>query len=591
MGSRSLQAFKTSNLSAGALEERLVPFPNQSPTMCIQHSRHYRLLSPCSTRAIRCRLLPFLALAVLVAGSSFPIPADGASTVVEWNCTTPLPDGLTNVLAEGTPPLAYQWKKGGEEIPGATASTLTLTNVQLDAAGDYSVAVTNAFGGSRSAGASLAVAPILMSTPPRDAVTFDGGSVTFSLSVQATPPWSYQWQFNGQDLVGATGAMLTLSNAQPGQAGTYAVTVSNSFGTVQSAAATLRVVPIAVWPDWRAQSAVPAGLTDVVAIAAAQTSASPFTLALKADGHVVAWGSDDSGQTDVPADATNVISIAAGQIHSLVLRADGTVVAWGDNYFGQAVTPPGLSGVVAVAAGANFSLALKADGTLRAWGYTGSIQVPRSATHVVAIAAGSYHGLALRQDGTVVAWGGHYPDFSQTNVPPGMTNIVAIAAGSLHSVALRADGGVVVWGDTSGGLAPPPAGLSNIVGMAGGDFHDVALRADGTVSDWGLGRETGVPPGLTNVVEVAAGGGASLALIGEGPPLLRTALANPGTTTNGFEVTIPTQSGHVYRLEYKNALSDTNWTALPLVPGTGSKRALVDPTLTSSQRFYRVRRW
>src|SRR5204863_429007 len=76
-------------------------------------------------------------------------------------------------------------------------------------------------------------------------------------------------------------------------------------------------------------------------------------------GAPVGWGLNGDGQTTVPAGLNDVVAVAAGGNHSLALRADGTVRAWGSNSFGQATVPAGLSNVVAVAAGYNLSLALK----------------------------------------------------------------------------------------------------------------------------------------------------------------------------------------------------------------------------------------
>ncbi len=497
-----------------------------------------------------------------------------------------------SVVAKGVLPLTYQWKWNGQVIAGATNSTLALADVQLDQAGEYSVTVSNAYGAASSTAGTLTVAPFLICSQPQDAVTFNGGSAAFSVSVNATPPLNYQWQFNGQELKGATEALLTLRNAQPSQAGSYSARISNSYGMTNSAKALLRVVPIAAWgSDPSVQAAVPDGLTDVVAIAAAQTDipSSAFYLALQADGQVVAWGDDSYGQTDVPPEATNVISIAAGADHNLALRADGTVLAWGYDGAGVTAVPAGLSHVVAIAAGGNLSLALKADGTVAAWGYSGSTRVPRTALDVVAIAAGLYHGVALRADGTVVAWGGHYPDFSQTNMPPGLTNVVAIAAGSLHSAALRSDGAVIPWGGGNWQALPQYPG---IVSVAVGDAHMIALRADGSVVRlWGSVSGAGAPAGLTNALTICAGGGSSLAVVNHGALILGAPLTNPTWDTNGFSVSLPTQTGHVYRLEYKQSLSESNWTALPLVPGTGRIRTLTDPTAGHAERFYRVRRW
>lgn len=64
------------------------------------------------------------------------------------------------VSAVGTPPLGYQWFFNGDEIPGATEATLTLTNVTLSQAGFYQVLVLNAEGEIMSDPAELVVEPI-----------------------------------------------------------------------------------------------------------------------------------------------------------------------------------------------------------------------------------------------------------------------------------------------------------------------------------------------------------------------------------------------------------------------------------------------
>ena len=72
----------------------------------------------------------------------------------------------------------------------------------------------------------------------------------------------------------------------------------------------------------------------------------------------MAWGYNYYGQTSVPWSLTNAVGLAGGAYHSLALQADGTVVAWGYNNYGQVTVPVGLTNVVAVAAGASHSLAL-----------------------------------------------------------------------------------------------------------------------------------------------------------------------------------------------------------------------------------------
>ena len=73
------------------------------------------------------------------------------------------------VGAAGTPPLAYQWRKEGMDIAGATNGSLILSNVQTNEAGDYCVKVSNAAGSVLSATARLEVrAGAVSQTNPKD---------------------------------------------------------------------------------------------------------------------------------------------------------------------------------------------------------------------------------------------------------------------------------------------------------------------------------------------------------------------------------------------------------------------------------------
>ncbi|MBI5381060.1 MAG: immunoglobulin domain-containing protein [Opitutae bacterium] len=63
------------------------------------------------------------------------------------------------VTATSATPLTYQWHKNSAALPGATSSTLTVSNVSADAAGDYTVVVSNVSGATTSQFARLVVAP------------------------------------------------------------------------------------------------------------------------------------------------------------------------------------------------------------------------------------------------------------------------------------------------------------------------------------------------------------------------------------------------------------------------------------------------
>ncbi len=68
-----------------------------------------------------------------------------------------------SVVASGTAPLVYQWRKDEVPINGATGATLTLNNPQSGDAGLYTVNITNSAGTIVSTGATLTVTPLIAS--------------------------------------------------------------------------------------------------------------------------------------------------------------------------------------------------------------------------------------------------------------------------------------------------------------------------------------------------------------------------------------------------------------------------------------------
>jgi alpha-tubulin suppressor-like RCC1 family protein len=133
---------------------------------------------------------------------------------------------------------------------------------------------------------------------------------------------------------------------------------------------------------------------------------------LKADGSIVAWGRNDTGQCDIPSPNSNFIAVSSSSVlldevysgHSLGLKTDGSIVAWGLNKYGQCNVPTPNSGFVAIATGWNHSLGLKADGSIVTWGdnYYGQCDIPLPNTGYVVIATGGYHNLALKAEGAIV---------------------------------------------------------------------------------------------------------------------------------------------------------------------------------------------
>jgi hypothetical protein len=152
------------------------------------------------------------------------------------------------VSASGTAPLSYQWQLGGTNILTATNSLLTLTNVQLSQAGNYSVQISNILGSTNSATAVLTVVlPPVITTQPQSQSVLSFQSAGFTVAAAGTGPLSYQWRKNGTNLTdggnisGSLTTNLNLAAVTLADAGNYDVVVSSPYAGTNSAVAVLTV--------------------------------------------------------------------------------------------------------------------------------------------------------------------------------------------------------------------------------------------------------------------------------------------------------------------------------------------------------------
>lgn len=149
------------------------------------------------------------------------------------------------VTATGTPPLLYQWRKDGVAIPGATASSHSIPQIQPAHAGAYTVAITNSVTNVISQPAILTVTPpptppAITQQPQSQTVTV-GGAVTFAVTATGNPPPTFQWRKEATNIVGATASSYSIPLVQTQHAGAYTVVVGNSVSNLVSEVATLTV--------------------------------------------------------------------------------------------------------------------------------------------------------------------------------------------------------------------------------------------------------------------------------------------------------------------------------------------------------------
>ena len=164
-----------------------------------------------------------------------------------------------SVVATGTAPLTYQWKKDGVDIGGATGATYTIASTVTGDSGSYTVVVTNSVNSATSDAAVLTVnagsgsAPTITTQPvSRNVVA--GSGVTLTVAATGTGPFTYQWKKDGVDIGGATGASLVLASPVPSDSGNYTVSVTSAGGTTPSSTARLAVAPAGAlaWQSYNA---------------------------------------------------------------------------------------------------------------------------------------------------------------------------------------------------------------------------------------------------------------------------------------------------------------------------------------------------
>ena len=150
-------------------------------------------------------------------------------------------------LAEGTSPLIYQWQKNGADIAGATSNELAFGKLERGDDAKYRVIARNAVGETTSAEARLTVGlPVRITALPVSQGVPAGGSITFSVEYEGTPPITNRWRKPGSifitQVVNEERSFLRLENVQPANAGTYGVLLENKYSLTGSGPVTLSIL-------------------------------------------------------------------------------------------------------------------------------------------------------------------------------------------------------------------------------------------------------------------------------------------------------------------------------------------------------------
>ena len=182
-----------------------------------------------------------------ITSSAAILTVDYAPTITTQPASVTVNAGATatfTVVAAGEPAPTYQWNLGGTSHLGGHLDVLHHhRHASAMNGGSYTVTVTNSLGSLTSSAAILTVdyAPAI-TTQPAAVTVGAGATATFTVAATGDPTPTYQWNLGINPISGATSASYTTpATTSDMDQGSYTVTVTNSQGSVTSAAAVLTV--------------------------------------------------------------------------------------------------------------------------------------------------------------------------------------------------------------------------------------------------------------------------------------------------------------------------------------------------------------
>jgi hypothetical protein len=261
-------------------------------------------------------------------------------------------DVLLQAAATGPGPILWQWRFNGVELPGATNAALFLESIRSEESGLYDVFAYNAGGAVFSAPAQLnIVQPVFIAVPPPANYATNGGSnVTFNVTVGGTPPFGYQWRFNGADIPGANASTFSLTNLVLSQSAVYSVAVTNNYGAATASVTLVVMIRPVITNHIQPQTVLQGGTATFSLVAGPDHPLAPLWYRWIRNGsgfattsvpvivitNVQASATIRVGVTNAAAPA-GVFSPVSGSVALTVLPdvdGDGISDWWETNYFG-----------------------------------------------------------------------------------------------------------------------------------------------------------------------------------------------------------------------------------------------------------------
>ncbi len=506
------------------------------------------------------------------------------------------------VAAQGTGTLTYQWRFNGVDIPGETNGVLNLHYILGNAAGAYTVKITNPYGSTVSSAAVLTVIPppslvqipnlattsAVVVVPITLLATGAESQLGFSLAFDPTK-LTFAGLVSGADTLGAL-ALVSTASAASGRVGLSLEWLGGTFppGTQEVAVASFFVNS----PTNPATTALAFGDVPVPRLAADGAGTALPSLFLGAS-ITIPWLGYEGDLTPLP-NGDGVLTINDWvKVGRLVLGLD-------------AVTSPGVFQRADCAPRSTFG-----DGALTVadWVQAGryasgvdpltvsagpmgaitatNVVFPNPARILQLVSTNGVRGQVCQMSVQLTALGNENALGFSLAFDPAQLNYagITLGKGATHANLMVNDRQAV--NGSLGILLAQPTGTTFSAGL--GEVAKVNfVVASGAANSVTVGfANTPCPPGTTDSQAQLSLGttyqGATVTVSGFAPPALRVA-----SSTAGLRLTWPANADG-YLLQTTGNLSSPTWT--PVVMGTttnGTEQSMTLPVTGSGQQFYRL---
>ncbi|MEI6035272.1 MAG: immunoglobulin domain-containing protein [Verrucomicrobiae bacterium] len=369
----------------------------------------------------------------------------------------------------------YQWQRlpagsfdwsdltNGGAYTGTTTTSLRVQAAEAMSGDRFRCRVSNTMGSTLSETVTLTVgAPPAISVQPATATFAVGSNATLSVVASGTGPLTYTWYKVGTipPVASSSSNTLTISNVQPGDAGTYSVTITNDYGNTVSNGASLIVRTAPSFSMTFGDRYIAAGGSMALNAGLASSNSTPVAYQWTFNGSPISGASGNTTNTTLTYTVSDFQTAKVGTYALAVSNAVGNATCSGVLNLRILLSIDTQPQSVTVATGTPFSLSFSATGSVGlvySWYRSqGIISGANAATYHVPSASisdtGSYYGKVYS--------GATYEAFQTSNVtvtvldPPAVTahpQPASAAVGQSASFSVNAAGSALAYQWSKGG--------------------------------------------------------------------------------------------------------------------------------------------